>query len=237
MDEMEDFVEYLPSTHGGSRPDLYVRKTRLRSESGVPYNFWGLFCHRDIKKGEFIGMYAGEWIHMNESFAFGNRYAIEVASSMMVSPPGQRPDPQRYPIAMANEPGRSQEANAMLREWVFGREAIAGIPSDVKDDSFHGVGLVACVDIPKDTEILWHYGPSYDPIRDYATGHACFVSTSVHPPDILGHGVPYDCVSAVLDSPSASDDSDADPSYGSWRALRRTWELQKYARRNNNCND
>ena len=47
---MEDFVEYLPSTHGGSRPDLYVRKTRLRSESGVPYNFWGLFCHRDIKR-------------------------------------------------------------------------------------------------------------------------------------------------------------------------------------------
>ena len=219
MDD-DEIIEYLPIQHAGSRDDLYVAKSRLRTPHGQPYDFWGLYCHNDIRKGEFIGMYNGMWIHSHEIFPFGNRYAIQVASSMMVAPPGQQPNPQQYPIAMANEPAPGTRANAMLREWVFSRADIAGIPQNVADDSFHGVGLVACVDIPQNSEIYWHYGPHYNPIRGYATGDPCHILTDVHPPQALGHPLPYDCVSPVLDSPSASDDSDADPSYrGKWRAL------------------
>ena len=88
-----------------------------------------------------------------------------------------------------------------------------GIPANVTEDSFHGVGLVACERIPRDTEICWHYGESYTGLRDYPVGDACAVDTAVHPPQALGHPLPYTSVCPMLDSPSASSDELDDP----WR--------------------
>ena len=227
MGDEEDVFEYLPVRTTACRQDLYVARTRIRDAgSNELYDFWGLFCHNDIASGEFIGMYNGIWMHAAEgTFAFGNRYAIEVASSLLVAPPGQRPDPQLYPIAMANEPPSGETANAMLAEWVFDQDEIRDIPEDCIETHFHGVGLVACRDIPRDTEITWYYGGHYS--RDYPTGHPCEISHTVHPPQSLGHKLPYDCVSPILSSPSASSDEDADPSYGSsvWGALTRAQAL------------
>ena len=112
----DDVFEFLPIQTQSCRQDLYVSRTRLHDEpSGQRYDFWGLFCHKDIRKGEFIGMYAGLWIHSSQSFNFGNRYAIDLSHGMTVAPPGQRPNPQQYPIAMANEPRPHTTANAMLK--------------------------------------------------------------------------------------------------------------------------
>ena len=106
--------EYLPSKSRMCIPRIYIARSILHDPSGVRYDFWGLFSERDIVKGEFIGMYNGIWKHKDQSFEFGHRYAIELSYGMMVAPPGQRPDPQLYPIAMANEPCPGSKANATL---------------------------------------------------------------------------------------------------------------------------
>lgn len=221
--EEEDVYEILPALYTGCIPELYVARTRLRNEvTGQRYDFWGLFCSRSIHTGEFIGMYNGLWIHTDDTFEFGNRYAIELSHGMMVAPPGQRPNPQLYPIAMANEPRPGESANAFLREWVFGREDVENIPQNVNDERFFGVGLVACAHIPQDTEIRWYYGRTYNNIRDYPSGTSCTppTETNIQSPDALGHTIPYDAVSPMLDSPSNSSTSD-DPDYGSVRAEHR----------------
>jgi len=212
--EEEGFVEYLPIISGACRPDLYVAKTRLITGNGPLYDFWGLFCHNHIARDAFIGMYAGTWIHSDEVFPFGSRYALEVASSLLVAPPGQRPDPQRYPIAMANEPAPGKSANATMREYTFGRHDVSNIPAHIVEDVFHGVGLVACEDILRDTEILWYYGPSYAGLRNYPVNSiGCDTTSTISPPHALGHALPYESVSPMLATPSASDDEDEDPSY------------------------
>lgn len=224
----DDAFEYLPSRSTSCRPDLYIARTRLTAPSGDRYNFWGLFCHNDIQAKEFIGMYAGVWQDVTQgTFPFGNRYAVEF-SMLLVAPPGQQPDPQRYPIAMANEPPHNSQANATLQEWIFDRADIDGIPANIKDLHFHGIGLVACKLIPKNTEITWFYGATYDPIRDYVAGAPIQCTSDAHPPHVLGHRLPYDAVSPPLSSPSvSSDDEEYDPKYTSmWNAELRLREMR-----------
>ena len=231
-DDDDDVFEYLPSLSASCRSDLYIARTRLVAPAGDRYNFWGLFCHNDINAGEFIGMYAGMWRDVSEGlFPFGNRYAVEFAM-LLVAPPGQQPDPQQYPISMANEPARNTQANAMLKEWVFDRSEIDGVPANVTDSHFHGIGLVACRHIPRNTEITWQYGETYNPIRDYHTGANITCTTNVHPPQVLGHNLPYNSVSPPLSSPSTSDDEHDDPTYTStWTA-----EVKLSRMRANNLN-
>ena len=203
----------IPSASNSCIPGLETARTRLIDPQGNRYDFWGLFCNKALKKGDFIGMYNGMWRHAEDSFEFGNRYAIELSFGITVAPPGQRPDPRIYPIAMANEPRPGTTANSVLHEWVFGREDVE-LPKNVREPRFYGVGLVACEDIPKGTEICWHYGASYGPIRDYPVGAKCVMGqVKAHPPAVLGHKLPYDSVSPTINSPSNSSDSDSDPTY------------------------
>ena len=217
MEEDDDVIEILPSQSRSARSDLYVSRSRLSAPNGARYDFWGLYCEHDLGVGDFIGMYNGMWISSSDSFSFGNRYAIECSIGVTVAPPGQRPDPRRYPIAMANEPPLGVEANATMQEFHFGREHVENIPSQHNEDLFHGVGLIACVAIPRNTEIYWHYGPRYH--RDYTTGSSCRAEANAHPCDALGHQLSFDAVSPMIDSPSNSSDDSDDPNYGRrWRS-------------------
>lgn len=211
---MQDAYEFLPIHQPQTCiTGLYVARTSLQAPSGERYDFWGLFCHHHLKVGDFIGMYRGMWIHHSDSFDFGNRYAIDLSHGMTVAPPGQRPDPQQYPISMANEPRPDASANAVLYEYVFGREHVANIPTNVSETVFFGCGLIACADIPPNTEICWHYGRKYE--RDYPVGEACTAKPNAHPVDVLKRPLSFDAVSPMLDSPSNTSDDDSDPDYGS----------------------
>ena len=222
MDDDDDIIEILPSQSPAARIDLYAARTRL-ARDGIRYDFWGLYCHNEIHRGEFIGMYSGVWIPASDTFEFGNRYAVELSHGMTVAPPGQRPDPRQYPIAMANEPPPNTTANATLQEWTFGAEDVADVPHDDDDARYHGVALVACAHIPRDTEICWYYGPRY--AREYTVGRGCRAASDQHPRAALGHLIPRDAVSPMLDSPSNSDDDD--PPYGrlAWRSHRLVHQL------------
>lgn len=204
----DDLIEFFPATSESVRSDLYVAKTQLTDANSVKYPFWGLYCHKDLHAGEFIGMYSGMWIHADDDFEFGNRYALKTSYDVVVAPPSAHPDPQRYPIAMANEPAPHTHANAYMIEYVFDREEVRGIPSQIKDERFFGMALYACRDIPANAEITWVYGNDYS--RDYIYGDDCasFTPPTAHPFDVLGGPIPYDAVSPFLDSPSATSSDD-----------------------------
>ena len=92
----DDVFEYIPHVSKSCRLDLYVARTRLKDESGSRYDFWGLYCHSDIHESECIGMYTGQWSHSHNTFPWGDTYTVEVASSLIVSPP---PDNDRIRAA------------------------------------------------------------------------------------------------------------------------------------------
>ena len=213
----DDVFEYLPVKNtDGCIADLYVSRTKLVDFfTRQRHPFWGLYCHHDIKRGELIGMYRGEWTH--ESIHEDDDYSVQLSFGLVVSP-GPDPNPQEYPIAMANEPNANQEANATLVEYTLGPEHVRDIPATIKDKRFFGVGLVACRDIAANTEIVWNYGSRYQDVRrekNYVSGAHCEYSTA--PPDPLASVglLPYDAVSPWIDSPISSSDSEDDPTYRS----------------------
>ena len=218
----DDVFEYLPIKNElGCIRDLYVAKTKLVApRTRQRHHFWGLFCHREIKKGQFIGMYRGDW-HNSRNYDCDaeDDYCLELNHDLLVTP-GSNPDPQEYPIAMANEPNADERANAVLVEYVFGRDDVSNIPADVeKEERFFGAGLVACCDIKPNTEIKWHYGPFYDKNRsrkNYTAGEPCDIwGDPPHPVPVVGL-LPYDAVSPFIDSRATSPSSSSDtPKYGS----------------------
>ena len=207
--ELETLTDHLPSESESARRDLYVGRTMLRSETR--FDFFGLFCYRDINPGDFLGMYSGEWIHESEDFEFGNKFAVSASNGMSVSPPGEHPNPQSYPVAMANEPqkyGEHNQANAFLRELIFDRADVE-VSEHLNEQIYVGLGLFACELIPANTEIFWFYGSDYK--RDYEVGKGCtFVGPFEDPLTVLTTPIPFDAVtpfSAETPSQTTSDDS------------------------------
>jgi len=208
--EVENLTDHIPSESLSARSDLYVGRTVLRSE-GRRLDFFGLFCYRDIHAGEFIGLYNGAWIHESESFEFGNKFAVTASNGMSVSPPGEYPNPQLYPLAMANEPQKNKIANAFLRELVFDRGDVKATDA-LNEQIFLGLGLFACEQIAANTEILWFYGNGYEPERDYEAGEGCGFEKGRFQDhfDVLRAPIPLDAVtpfSAATPSQSDSDES------------------------------
>lgn len=207
------------SASAACRADMYAAQTTLCDANGERYTFWGLFCHNDLARGEFIGLYNGEWTH--ELNTVSTPYALQLSIGAVVTPVVHRGQvsPAQYPVAMANEPRPRAVGNAALHEWSLPRKAVSGIPDSVDDAEFYCAGLVACKDIPRDTEVRWHYGKDYGAWRDYAAGCGCVGSVARvgHPVDSLRHLIPYDAVTPFLDTPCVSSDEEADeaadPSY------------------------
>lgn len=222
----DDIYEYTDSNSLSCRRDLYIARTRLQNAKGERYHFWGLFCHNLIKKGEFIGLYTGTWVH--ESDETRNAYGLILSIGAVVTPPIRETNgvvsvsrPELYPAALANEPKRDDHANAFLHEWVLDRSEVSGIPRQIQDERFFCAGLVACTDIPGNTEIRWYYGDSYQKHRNYNAGKPCVDANVIqqHPIDGLRQfgvqTVPFESVTPFISTPdNSSDDSeDNDPSY------------------------
>ena len=193
------------------RPNLYYAQTTLTDENGVRLNQFGLFTSVSLGVGAFISMYNGDWYDYDyyESLPSArrlrlNEYAIQTddsEGSLVVAPPlaGTRPDPNRYPASMANEPQAQLQANAMLVEHSFLIDDInvdaSTVDQERVDDEFVGVGLVACRQIGPHREIFWSYGGNFP--RRYTAGRGCRSprrSLIENPIDIIGR-IPRDACS------------------------------------------
>ena len=198
--------------HPCCRTHLYVANTKLTNEQGGRLSFLGLFTARPIKKGSFIGFYSGDWWKEDaykqqgaSTLNASNRYAIRTSDELIVCPPmsrNRRPDPEMYPIGMANEPNALGEANSMLTEYSFCVDELdvsaSKIDEDRWDDDFIAVGLIACRNIGRHREILWSYGGSYAPVRPYSVGKNCKAPSKrslQDPLDVFVTGIPLEAVS------------------------------------------
>lgn len=224
-DAEDDVYEFRNSRSSSSRSDLYIARSRLRSADGSRLDCWGLYCHNNIKRGEFIGLYTGIWTHESEETM--NTYSLRLSIGAVVTPPTIQlnqtvtvQNPELYPTALANEPKRNDSANASLHEWVLDRSEVSNIPSEIRDERFFCAGIAACANISKNTEIRWFYGDLYQTNRNYNPGKQCksMHFTPQHPMEGLRNfGIYYihfDAVTPFISTPSTSSDEQDDPTYG-----------------------
>ena len=176
-DSLSDDDEFLPIRHSCCRQNLYISQTKLTNENGQRLPFWGLFTSEKLKPGDFVGFYTGEWWdpHAYERRSNKkklNEYALNTSNELIISPPIEaygRPDMEKHPISMCNEPSAFETANAFVAEFQFRVDEINiekdKIDKDRHDEYFPACGLVMCKTIGRNREILWTYGGNPRPYR------------------------------------------------------------------------
>tara|TARA_B100002052_G_scaffold160827_2_gene146424 strand:- start:501 stop:1271 length:771 start_codon:yes stop_codon:yes gene_type:complete len=147
-----------------------VMRTTLASPDGKRLPFHGLFVlgHGTgvaIRKGGFIGLYAGRAIFEDDD---GNLPAIPkdehyaFLGDFFVVLPDKEPDgsvsPFFNPIAMTNEPPKGVRANCFFHAW---REARHILPGSTSRDPLFAVALHATRDIHAGEELFVNYGKDY----------------------------------------------------------------------------
>ena len=157
------------------RTKLVVRNQETR--------MWGVIAKRDIRAGEFIGIYTGSYASLTcES---DSRYAVDVGPCqpcILPFPDEQNITPlerDTHPLACMNEPSVGAYANTHMALQDFAREEVEGVQSIPNHDQaqfFRCMACFACEDIARGEALTWNYGPSYEPIRTllgYAAGQPC----------------------------------------------------------------
>ena len=146
------------------RPFLAVSQTTLTNpETSSRYPFLGLYTTKDLKKGEFLGFYNGDF--KDGDYKGKSRYAF--STSIGYFKPKEKKgivDPLRYPLAMCNEPPPHQEANVFLKEFSSARHTIPSLPQNTQ---ITAIGFYACKNVRAGSELFINYGPDYHGRRDY----------------------------------------------------------------------
>ena len=118
-DAMQDYgTRTFP--HRGSRVTLGIARTLLRDKKGSRLPFWGAFALEDLPKGAFLGFYSGTFYDEGEVeeglvSVPSSHYSINASGFTVVPPSPVTPD--RYPMAMLNEPPDGVVASVALVEW------------------------------------------------------------------------------------------------------------------------
>lgn len=145
---------------------------------------WGLFAKRDIQANEFIGFFTGDYVRSTDHIDDETSYALDCAPNMRIVPFADEDaitpeDRRRHPLALLNEPREDDVANVCLVVQDFRRSEVA-IDTEYLNGSkvkfYRGIAAFACSKVPQNTELTWHYGPSYEPVRrrkNYVAGKAC----------------------------------------------------------------
>ena len=169
------------------------------AESSMSGAGLGLFSIQHIAQGAIIGFYTGDILQKNSlngpdspDIDARNAYAINVYNSrLVVSPPIDdaygRPNPVKYPLAMANEAnndGGSNNAEVLTMKLDRDDPQIADFVPKYRIPEKQGVFILpmfATSDIRPGDEILWYYGPSYNAYRNYTPGKKTILSESMVP--------------------------------------------------------
>ena len=111
------------------RHDLYTTQAKLAGPDGGRLPFRGLFASKSLCVRAFVGFYTGEGYTPEtlESMPDARRrseYAVSTSGDarcdeIICSPPVERRriDEVKYPVGLANEPGKYSTANCMLVEY------------------------------------------------------------------------------------------------------------------------
>ena len=179
---------------------MYHARTQLVDPNGVRLNFTGLFTEKPLPRGAFVGLYTGEWVtpraYKRRDVKKRDRYAVNCSvderyEEVICSPRPLFPrsvNSEKYPMAMANEPGLGKEANLILREYNFSIDELQFpnlVPDDLHDHDFAALGLVTSLPVCAHEELSWYYGADFK--RKYKVGRQSKLPKLIEDPlDILG---------------------------------------------------
>tara|TARA_Y100000748_G_scaffold280573_1_gene259594 strand:+ start:271 stop:1089 length:819 start_codon:yes stop_codon:yes gene_type:complete len=182
---IQEFTGFLVDPNGPWRESLYVRKT--------PNTGWALFTAAPIAQNRLIGLYTGtardELTPQQQEYAIGINKRVSISPDQMVYEDGRAYVTD--PLAFANEPMKMHTAN--MQTWDVSLSPHNLEKSTCNFDKVNVVAFFACRNIKAGEELTWHYGSSYQEIRDlkgYEPGLACKVkakpwSTNESPEDYL----------------------------------------------------
>ena len=185
-------------------PELYTKQSDFL---GPPHK--GLFCKKDLLKGNFIGFYTGVWYHDDvELSTEEEQYSVSTGEYVIVpdiDDETNKPNPENHIISMANEPVPNTSANAVMMEF-----EVAGhkVEDGVQNQTYNGLALIACKYIRAHTEITWYYGNKYK--RGYPVGNMdgckeilAQSTAAQHPTQVLSK-IKNDAVDYKIESPVTS---------------------------------
>ena len=173
--QRDSYRQYLYNT-------VLVKRTRLQVRN-EERRMWSLVAKRDIRVGEFIGIYTGSYA--SRTCPAGSHYALDMgASQPCIVPfaneaqitPSER---ETHPLACMNEPSADEVANCHMAIQDFTQAEIANVESILHHEQsrfFRCLCCFACEDIQSGEALTWNYGPAYAPIRKligYAAGSPC----------------------------------------------------------------
>ena len=152
-EEQEGQHVYSPCCRNG----LYIAQTKLAGSDGGRLPFRGLFASKSLGVGAFVGLYSGDWytpekLESMPDVRRRNEYAVSTSGDsrcdeIICSPPAQRHriDEVKYPVGLANEPGKYSTANCMLVEYKFTMDELTDpslVPEDLHGEEIVAIGIV-----------------------------------------------------------------------------------------------
>ena len=158
------YRQYLYNSVLVNRTCLLVRNRETK--------MWGLHAKRDIKAGEFIGIYTGSYASL--TCPPRTRYAVDIGPSQPCIVPFPDEDHitsaerDTHPLACMNEPSEGEFANTHMVIQDFAHDEVEGvesIPHHEQARFFRCMACFACEDIRCGDALTWNYGTSYEPIR------------------------------------------------------------------------
>ena len=201
---------YSPCCRNG----LYIAQTKLAGSDGGRLPFRGLFASKSLCVGAFVGFYTGDWytpekLESMPDVRRRNEYAVSTSGDarcdeIICSPPVQRHriDEMKYPVGLANEPGKYSTANCMLVEYKFTMDELTDpslVPEDLHGEEIVAIGIVTTRVVGAHRELTWHYGSSYR--RSYDVGRPTRLPRGLRPEDpivALGGRIPNEGVCVLV---------------------------------------
>ena len=192
-DEEQDWQQvYSPSCRHG----LYTTQTKLAGQKGGRLPFRGLFTSKSLRAGAFVGFYTGEWytpetLESMPDVRRRNEYAVSTSGDarcdeIICSPPVERHRiyEVKYPVGLADEPGKYSTANCMLVEYKFTMDELTDpslVPEDLHGEDIIAIGIVTTRAVGAHRELTWHYGSCYR--RSYEVGKPTRLPQGLRPED------------------------------------------------------
>ena len=183
---------YSPCCRNG----LYIAQTKLAGSDGGRLPFRGLFASKPLRTGAFVGFYTGDWytpekLESMPDVRRRNEYAVSTSGDarcdeIICSPPVERHriDEMKYPVGLANEPGKYSTANCMLVEYKFTMDELTDpslVPEELHGEDIIAIGIVTTRAVGAHRELTWHYGSSYR--RSYDVGRPTRLPRGLRPED------------------------------------------------------
>ena len=196
------------------RNGLYIAQTKLAGSDGGRLPFRGLFASKSLCVGAFVGFYTGDWytpekLESMPDVRRRNEYAVSTSGDsrcdeIICSPPVRRHriDEVKYPVGLANEPGKYSTANCMLVEYKFTMDELTDpslVPEDLHGEEIVAIGIVTTRPVGAHRELTWHYGSSYH--RSYEVGRPTRLPRGLRPEDpivALGGRIPNEGVCVLV---------------------------------------